>query len=51
MTYGTRCKGCKNKSERPELFNELEISLKPNCKLEDRIAASLAKEVLSGDNQ
>lgn len=51
LTYGTKCAGCKNKTERPELFNELEISLKAGCKLEDRIAQSLESERLTDDNQ
>ncbi|ORY72576.1 hypothetical protein BCR35DRAFT_307589 [Leucosporidium creatinivorum] len=51
MTYGTKCKTCLTSSERVEDFHELEVNLKANCKLEDRIRATLKEEELSGDNQ
>ncbi|GAA5896486.1 hypothetical protein JCM5296_000680 [Sporobolomyces johnsonii] len=51
MTYGTRCKTCRQPSERSSTFLELEINLVKDCKLEDRIKHSLKDEELSGDNQ
>ncbi|BGP05993.1 hypothetical protein JCM10049v2_001812 [Rhodotorula toruloides] len=51
ITYGTQCLSCKNKSAHPSTFFELEVNLTKNCKLEDRISASLASEKLEGDNQ
>ncbi|KAF9475859.1 cysteine proteinase [Pholiota conissans] len=49
--YGTICHACKNRSERVSDFLELEISFTGNCKLEDRLEASLLPEKLTGDNK
>ncbi|BGP22765.1 ubiquitin carboxyl-terminal hydrolase 48 [Rhodotorula toruloides] len=51
ITYGTQCLSCKSKSAHPSTFFELEVNLTKNCKLEDRIKASLESEKLEGDNQ
>ncbi|KAH9483698.1 Ubiquitin carboxyl-terminal hydrolase 48 [Psilocybe cubensis] len=51
QAYGTICHSCKNRSERPSDFLEVEISFDNNSTLEDRIAASLLPETLSGDNK
>ncbi|PPQ63065.1 hypothetical protein CVT24_005920 [Panaeolus cyanescens] len=51
QVYGTICHQCQNKSERIADFLEIEINFEKNCTLEDRIEASLANEVLSGDNR
>ncbi|KAF9052908.1 cysteine proteinase [Panaeolus papilionaceus] len=48
---GTICHRCKNKTESSSDFLEMEISFNKNCTLEDCIEASLAQEVLSGDNR
>lgn len=51
MVYGTRCDRCQTKSERTDGFLELEVTLKPNCKLQERISATLRDEELEGENQ
>lgn len=51
QVYGTICNRCHYRSERTSDFLELEISLENNATLEDRIAALLQPETLSGDNQ
>ncbi|KAF8969843.1 hypothetical protein BDZ97DRAFT_1956803 [Flammula alnicola] len=51
QVYGTICYACKNRSERASDFLEIEISFESNSKLEDRLAASLIPETLSGDNK
>lgn len=51
QVYGTRCGTCQNASEHQSSFLELEISLTSDCKLEDRLKASLEDEKLEGDNQ
>ncbi|GLB34824.1 putative cysteine proteinase [Lyophyllum shimeji] len=51
QVYNTICNRCQYRSERVSDFLEIEISLKNNSKLEDRIAAVLQPETLSGDNQ
>ncbi|KII88369.1 hypothetical protein PLICRDRAFT_92113 [Plicaturopsis crispa FD-325 SS-3] len=49
--YGTICSTCGFKSERMSDFLEIEINFEDNAKLEDRIAALLQPETLTGDNQ
>ncbi|KAL4067914.1 hypothetical protein J3A83DRAFT_4097639 [Scleroderma citrinum] len=51
LVYGTTCSKCSNKSERSNNFLELEINIENNSRLEDRIAAFLQDEKLTGDNQ
>ncbi|EJD41060.1 cysteine proteinase [Auricularia subglabra TFB-10046 SS5] len=51
MIYANVCKTCKTRSERPDEFHELVISLKPNCKLQDQLAELLRSEHLTGDNK
>ncbi|RDB21476.1 Ubiquitin carboxyl-terminal hydrolase 48 [Hypsizygus marmoreus] len=51
QVYGTICNNCQYRSERTSDFLEIEINLENNSKLEDRIAAVLQPETLSGDNQ
>ncbi|KAG5647281.1 hypothetical protein DXG03_000817 [Asterophora parasitica] len=51
QVYGTICNKCKYRSERISDFLEIEINLKNNSKLEDRIEGVLQREILSGDNQ
>ncbi|EPQ58342.1 cysteine proteinase [Gloeophyllum trabeum ATCC 11539] len=51
QVYGTECLNCHNRSETLSEFLELEISLQPNCRLEQRIDALLQPETLSGDNK
>ncbi|KAG6867026.1 hypothetical protein C0991_003943 [Blastosporella zonata] len=51
QVYGTLCNQCQYRSERVSDFLEIEINLKNNAKLEDRIHAVLQPETLSGDNQ
>ncbi|KIJ69021.1 hypothetical protein HYDPIDRAFT_178940 [Hydnomerulius pinastri MD-312] len=52
QVYGTLCHNCKNKSERTTDFLELEINIENNnTRLEDRIAALLKDEKLTGDNK
>ncbi|KAF5330471.1 hypothetical protein D9619_005916 [Psilocybe cf. subviscida] len=51
QVYGTICHSCKNRSERSSDFLELEINFEQNSTLEDRIAASLVPETLSGENK
>ncbi|KAH7913760.1 hypothetical protein BJ138DRAFT_1145448 [Hygrophoropsis aurantiaca] len=51
QVYGTICGNCHNRSERSTDFLELEINIENNAKLEDRIAAVLQHEKLSGDNK
>ncbi|KAG2750640.1 cysteine proteinase [Suillus brevipes Sb2] len=51
QVYGTICGNCHNKSERSTDFLELEINIENNARLEDRIAALLQDEKLTGDNK
>lgn len=51
QVYGTICSNCHNKSERSTDFLELEINIENNARLEDRIAALLQDEKLTGDNK
>ncbi|CAE6449091.1 unnamed protein product [Rhizoctonia solani] len=51
QVYGTRCATCQNTSEHQSNFLEIEISLVSDCKLEDRLKASLEEEKLDGDNR
>ncbi|KAF8557305.1 cysteine proteinase [Imleria badia] len=51
LVYGTRCHNCRYKSERSSDFLELEINIENNARLEDRIAALLQDEKLTGDNK
>ncbi|OAX36669.1 cysteine proteinase [Rhizopogon vinicolor AM-OR11-026] len=51
QVYGTICSNCHNKSERSTDFLELEINIENNARLEDRIAALLQNEKLTGDNK
>ncbi|KAK7693459.1 hypothetical protein QCA50_003027 [Cerrena zonata] len=51
QVYGTECSVCHTRSERESEFMEIEVNLPKNSKLEDRIAALLESEELSGDNQ
>ncbi|KAF8911983.1 hypothetical protein CPB84DRAFT_1760942 [Gymnopilus junonius] len=51
LVYGTICHACKNPSERVSDFLEIEINIESNSTLEDRLAASLLPETLSGDNK
>ncbi|KAF8798163.1 cysteine proteinase [Phlegmacium glaucopus] len=51
QVYGTICHACRSRSERVSDFLEVEIIFESSSKLEDRIAASLLPETLSGDNQ
>ncbi|GAA5968088.1 hypothetical protein JCM11641_003725 [Rhodosporidiobolus odoratus] len=51
MAYITQCQVCQHTSERPSSFSELEVNLKKDCKLEDRIKEMLKPESLDGDNQ
>ncbi|KAF8843558.1 cysteine proteinase [Paxillus ammoniavirescens] len=51
QVYGTLCHNCRNKSERTTDFLELEINIENNARLEDRIAALLQNEKLTGDNK
>ncbi|KAF9246150.1 hypothetical protein BU15DRAFT_39647 [Melanogaster broomeanus] len=51
QVYGTLCHNCRNKSERTSSFLELEINMEHNARLEDRIAALLQNEKLTGDNK
>ncbi|KAF5380840.1 hypothetical protein D9615_004069 [Tricholomella constricta] len=51
QVYGTICNHCKYRSERVSDFLEIEISLKKNSNLRDRVEALLQPEVLSDDNQ
>ncbi|QRW14456.1 ubiquitin carboxyl-terminal hydrolase [Ceratobasidium sp. AG-Ba] len=51
QVYGTRCARCNKSSEHLSSFLELEISLTAECKLEERLAASMEDEKLEGDNQ
>ncbi|KAH7889396.1 hypothetical protein F5I97DRAFT_1801122 [Phlebopus sp. FC_14] len=49
--YGTICHSCRNRSEHTTDFLELEINIENNARLEDRIAALLQDEKLTGDNK
>ncbi|KAI0688254.1 cysteine proteinase [Cytidiella melzeri] len=49
--YATVCSQCRNRSERESEFLEIEVNLANNAKLEERIAAILKPETLSGDNK
>ncbi|KAG6814529.1 hypothetical protein H0H92_000055 [Tricholoma furcatifolium] len=51
IVYGTLCNNCQYRSERVSDFLEIEINLKNNAKLEDRIESLLQPETLSGENQ
>ncbi|KAG9126666.1 hypothetical protein FRC07_002539 [Ceratobasidium sp. 392] len=51
QVYGTRCTRCNKSSEHQSSFLELEVSLTVECKLEERLTASLEDEKLEGDNQ
>ncbi|TEB26623.1 cysteine proteinase [Coprinellus micaceus] len=51
QVYGTYCHACQYKSERSSDFLEVEVNFNGPSKLEERIAASLEPEVLSGDNK
>lgn len=51
QVYGTFCHACQYKSERSTDFLEVEVNFDGPSRLEERIAASLEPEVLSGDNQ
>ncbi|KAH9951255.1 cysteine proteinase [Amylocystis lapponica] len=51
QVYGTICEKCHNRSERASDFLEVEVNLENNSTLEERIAAVLQPETLSGDNQ
>ncbi|KAG8217868.1 hypothetical protein J3R82DRAFT_6034 [Butyriboletus roseoflavus] len=51
LVYGTHCHNCRSKSERSSDFLELEINIENNARLEDRIAALLQNEKLTGDNR
>ncbi|KAH7929713.1 cysteine proteinase [Leucogyrophana mollusca] len=51
QVYGTICGNCHNKSERSTDFLEVEINIENNARLEDRVAALLQHEKLSGDNK
>ncbi|KAH8116817.1 cysteine proteinase [Phellopilus nigrolimitatus] len=51
MVNATVCDNCKTRSERETTFLELEVNLEKNGSLEDRIAALLAPERLSGENK
>ncbi|CAL1704590.1 unnamed protein product [Somion occarium] len=51
QVYGTECSVCHTRSERDSEFLEIEVNLPNNSKLEDRIAALLTPEELSGDNK
>lgn len=51
LVYGTICGNCESKSERSNNFLELEINIENNSRLEDRIAALLQDEKLTGDNR
>lgn len=51
LVYGTICSNCASKSERSNSFLELEINIENNSRLEDRIAALLQDEKLTGDNR
>ncbi|KAI0345367.1 cysteine proteinase [Trametopsis cervina] len=49
--YATVCTRCHKRSQRDNDFLEIEVSLTNNAKLEERIAALLEPETLSGDNK
>ncbi|KAI0934305.1 hypothetical protein AcV5_006190 [Taiwanofungus camphoratus] len=51
QVYGTICANCHRRSERDSDFHEIEVNIKNNATLEDRIAALLQPETLSGDNK
>ncbi|KAI6118845.1 hypothetical protein EV401DRAFT_2057534 [Pisolithus croceorrhizus] len=51
LVYGTICSNCESRSERSNSFLELEINIENNSRLEDRIAALLQDEKLTGDNR
>ncbi|KZT68135.1 hypothetical protein DAEQUDRAFT_340767 [Daedalea quercina L-15889] len=51
QTYVTTCQACQYRSERSSDFLEIEVTIKNNSTLEERLAALLESEVLSGDNQ
>ncbi|KAI6045712.1 hypothetical protein EDC04DRAFT_2877115 [Pisolithus marmoratus] len=51
LVYGTICGNCETRSERSNNFLELEINIENNSRLEDRIAALLQDEKLTGDNR
>ncbi|PPQ64679.1 hypothetical protein CVT26_002769 [Gymnopilus dilepis] len=50
LAYGMICHACNKRSERTSDFLEIEINFEKNSTLEDRLAASLLPETLSGDN-
>ncbi|OCH88183.1 cysteine proteinase [Obba rivulosa] len=51
QAYGTVCENCGHRSERESDFLEIEVNIQNNSTLEDRIAAMLQPEVLTGDNK
>ncbi|KAG6376492.1 hypothetical protein JVT61DRAFT_2485 [Boletus reticuloceps] len=51
LVYGTLCHNCRFRSERTSDFLELEINIENNARLEDRIAALLQNEKLTGANK
>ncbi|TFY64882.1 hypothetical protein EVJ58_g2344 [Rhodofomes roseus] len=51
QTYVTTCQKCQYRSERSSDFLELEVTIKNNSTLEERMAAVLEPEMMSGDNQ
>ncbi|KAG8960305.1 hypothetical protein FRC03_006787 [Tulasnella sp. 419] len=51
LVHAIECQTCKNVSERSSDFVEIEINLEPGCRLEDRVKAFLAPEMLSDDNK
>ncbi|TFK42426.1 hypothetical protein BDQ12DRAFT_644097 [Crucibulum laeve] len=51
QVYGTICETCKYQSERDTDFLEIEINFDNHATLENRTAALLQPESLSGDNQ
>ncbi|KAH9934725.1 cysteine proteinase [Fomitopsis serialis] len=50
-TYITTCQECQYRSERSSDFLELEVTIKNNSTLEERLGALLEPEMMSGDNQ
>ncbi|EMD38059.1 hypothetical protein CERSUDRAFT_113204 [Gelatoporia subvermispora B] len=51
QVYGTVCEKCHRRSERESDFLEIEVNIQNNSTLEERIAAMLQPEILTGDNK
>ncbi|KZV97028.1 cysteine proteinase [Exidia glandulosa HHB12029] len=49
--YANVCSKCHTRSERGDVFHEIVLDLKPNCKLEKQLEDQLRTEDLTGDNR